>query len=67
MDAFIINKSQDAEAASRIVDSIRQRCFSFNPLVLENTNKLWKIDATAKIRKCQLAIFIVSISLYIFA
>ena len=56
MNVFIINKSQDYESAQAIVSRIREKCFSFNPLILRNTNAFWKIDAAAKIRKCQLVI-----------
>ena len=59
MDVFIINKSQDYELVADIVGHVRERCFSFNPLILKNSNMFWKIDALAKIKRSQLVVVFV--------
>ena len=56
MDVFIINKSQDYNEVETIIGGVREQCFSFNPLILKNSNAFWKIDAKRKIRKSQLVV-----------
>ncbi len=59
MNAFIIHSGADEEFVKRHLDTMKRKVYSFNPLLLKNGGRFWKIDASKKIKKSQMIIFFV--------
>lgn len=59
MNVFVIHSGADYEEANRIVAALKQKEYSLNTLILENGSCFWKLDASAKIKKSQMVLFLV--------
>ena len=59
MNAFVIHSGADLDEASSIIAALKQKSYSLNTLILKNGNCFWKIDASKKIKKSQLVLFVV--------
>lgn len=59
MDAFIIHSGSDSDCVKNKLDIIRKKVYSFNPLLLKDGGRLWKVDAFNKIKRSQMVIFFV--------
>ena len=59
MNVFVIHSNADKAAVTEHITRIKRESFAFNPLVLENGNIFWKLDAAKKIKRSQMVIFIV--------
>lgn len=58
MNVFVIHSGADFDAADKIISSLKQKNYSLNPLILKNGNCFWKLDASQKIKKSQMVLFI---------
>lgn len=59
MNAFVIHSGADLDQTSSIIAALKQKSYSLNTLILKNGNCFWKIDASKKIKKSQLVLFVV--------
>ena len=59
MNVFVIHSGVDYSATNEVVASLKQRVYSLNTLILKNGTCFWKIDASKKIKKAQMVIFVV--------
>lgn len=59
MNVFVIHSGADYEAANQVIASLKQKAYSLNTLILTNGNCFWKVDASKKIKKSQMVLFIV--------
>lgn len=59
MNVFVIHSSTDYVATNKIISSLQQKLYSFNALILKNGNCFWKLDASKKIKKSQMVLFVV--------
>ncbi len=59
MNIFVIHSGADFEATDKIISAIKQKAYSTNALILKNGNCFWKIDASKKIKKSQMVLFVV--------
>lgn len=59
MNAFVIHSGADLDQTSGIIAALKQKSYSLNTLILKNGNCFWKIDASKKIKKSQLVLFVV--------
>lgn len=59
MNVFVIHSGADYEAASQVIASLKQKAYSLNTLILTNGNCFWKVDASKKIKKSQMVLFVV--------
>lgn len=59
MNVFVIHSGADYDATNRIVSTLKQKVYSLNTLILKNGSCFWKIDASAKIKKSQMVLFVV--------
>ena len=59
MNAFIIHSGKDHDEVKENINRVQNSVKTFNPLMLENGNLLWKISARNKIRKSNLIVFFV--------
>ena len=59
MNVFVIHSGADYDAAGKIVSSLQRKTYSFNALILKNGNCFWKMDASRKIKRSQMVLFIV--------
>ena len=59
MNVFVIHSNADKAAVADHITRIKRASYAFNPLVLENGNLFWKIDAAKKIKRSQMVIFVV--------
>lgn len=59
MNVFVIHSGADYDATDKIVASLRQKAYSLNTLILKNGSCFWKLDASKKIKKSQMVLFIV--------
>lgn len=59
MNVFVIHSGADYEAADTIVAGLKQKTYSLNTLILKNGNCFWKFEASKKIKKSQMVLFIV--------
>lgn len=59
MNVFVIHSGADYDAADKIVASLKQKAYSLNTLILKNGTCFWKLDASAKIKKSQMVLFVV--------
>ncbi len=64
MNIFVIHSGADYDATDRIVSSMKQRAYSVNALILKNGSCFWKTDASKKIKKSQMIIFVVGENSY---
>ena len=58
MNVFVIHSGADYEETNKLISSLKQKVYSLNALVLENGNCFWKLDASAKIKKAQMVLFV---------
>ncbi len=59
MNVFVIHSGADYEATNRVISSLKQKVYSLNTLILKNGTCFWKIDASKKIKKSQMVLFVV--------
>ena len=59
MDAFIIHSSTDSVVILQELHSIKQKIYTFNPLLLGNQKRVWKTQAARKIKLAQIVVFFV--------
>ena len=59
MNVFVIHSGADYEATELIISSLKQKVYSLNTLILKNGTCFWKLDASAKIKKSQMVLFVV--------
>lgn len=59
MNVFVIHSGADYDATDKIISSLKQKAYSLNTLILKNGNCFWKFDASKKIKKSQMVLFIV--------
>lgn len=59
MNVFVIHSGADYEAASQVIATLKQKVYSLNTLILKNGSCFWKIDASKKIKKSQMVLFVV--------
>lgn len=59
MNVFVIHSGADYDATEKIISSLKQKAYSLNTLILKNGNCFWKIDASQKINKSQMVLFVV--------
>lgn len=59
MNVFVIHSGADYDATDKIISALKQKSYSLNTLILKNGNCFWKFDASAKIKKSQMVLFVV--------
>lgn len=59
MNVFVIHSRADYDAIDKIISSLKQKVYSLNTLILKNGNCFWKLDASKKIKKSQMVLFVV--------
>ena len=59
MNVFVIHSGADYDATDKIISSLKQKAYSLNTLILKNGNCFWKLDASKKIKKSQMVLFVV--------
>lgn len=59
MNVFVIHSGADYDAVNKLISSLQQKEYSFNALMLKNGNCFWKLDASKKIKKSQMVLFVV--------
>lgn len=59
MNVFVIHSGADYNAADKIISELKQKVYSLNALILKNGNCFWKLEASGKIKKSQMVLFIV--------
>ena len=59
MNVFVIHSGADYEAASQVIATLKQKVYSLNTLILKNGSCFWKFDASKKIKKSQMVLFVV--------
>lgn len=59
MNVFVIHSGADYDATDKLISSLKQKAYSLNTLILKNGNCFWKFDASKKIRKSQMVLFVV--------
>ncbi|MBQ3602201.1 MAG: toll/interleukin-1 receptor domain-containing protein [Clostridia bacterium] len=64
MNVFVIHSGADYDATNRVVATLKQKVYSLNALILKNGTVFWKIDASKKIKKAQMVIFVVGENSY---
>lgn len=64
MNVFVIHSGADYDATNRVIASLKQKVYSLNTLILKNGTCFWKLDASKKIKKAQMVIFVVGANSY---
>ncbi len=59
MNVFVIHSGADYEATDKIISTLKQKSYSLKTLILKNGTCFWKIDASKKIKKSQMVLFVV--------
>ena len=59
MNVFVIHSGADYDTTDKIISSLKQKVYSLNTLILKNGNCFWKFDASQKIKKSQMVLFVV--------
>ena len=59
MNVFVIHSGADYALADKIISTLKQKVYSLNTLILKNGNCFWKLEASGKIRKSQMVLFVV--------
>lgn len=59
MNVFVIHSGADYEATNGIISTLKKKVYSLNTLILKNGSCFWKIDASQKIKKAQMVLFVV--------
>lgn len=59
MNVFVIHSGADYEATDKIISTLKQKVYSLHTLILKNGNCFWKLDASKKIKKSQMVLFVV--------
>lgn len=59
MNVFVIHSGADYDATDSIISSLKQKSYSLNTLILKNGPCFWKLDASKKIKKSQMVLFVV--------
>lgn len=59
MNVFVIHSGADYDATNKVISSLKQKAYSLNTLILKNGNCFWKLDASKKIKKSQMVLFVV--------
>ena len=59
MNVFVIHSGADYDATNKVISSLKQKAYSLNTLILKNGTYFWKIDASKKIKKSQMVLFVV--------
>ncbi len=59
MNVFVIHSGADYDATDKIVSTLKQKAYSLNTLILKNGTCFWKLDASQKIKKAQMVLFVV--------
>lgn len=59
MNVFVIHSGADYDATSSIISTLKKKEYSLNTLILKNGSCFWKIDASQKIKKSQMVLFVV--------
>lgn len=58
MNIFVIHSNSDLSATEEVIDSLKREDYSINTLILKNGPFFWKIDASNKIKKSQMVLFV---------
>lgn len=64
MNVFVIHSGADYAATNDIISALKQKVYSLNTLILKNGNCFWKLDASKKIKKSQMVLFVVGENSY---
>lgn len=64
MNVFVIHSGADYAATNNIISALKQKVYSLNTLILKNGNCFWKLDASKKIKKSQMVLFVVGENSY---
>ena len=59
MNVFVIHSGADYDATNEIISMLKQKAYSLKTLILKNGSCFWKIDASKKIKKSQMVLFVV--------
>ncbi|MBR6793590.1 MAG: toll/interleukin-1 receptor domain-containing protein [Clostridia bacterium] len=59
MNVFVIHSGADYDATDKIISTLKQKVYSLHTLILKNGNCFWKLDASKKIKKSQMVLFVV--------
>lgn len=59
MNVFVIHSGADYDATNGIISTLKKKVYSLNTLILKNGSCFWKIDASRKIKKAQMVLFVV--------
>ena len=59
MNVFVIHSGADYDATNGIISTLKKKVYSLNTLILKNGSCFWKIDASQKIKKAQMVLFVV--------
>lgn len=59
MNVFVIHSGSDREKADSLISELKKQAFSLNALMLKKGNAFWKLNASSKIKKSQMVIFVV--------
>jgi len=59
MNVFVVHSGADYDATDKIISSLKKKVYSLHPLILKNGNCFWKVDASKKIKKSQMVLFVV--------
>lgn len=58
MNVFVIHYRAYKDKTEEIVSSLKKKAYSFNTLILKNKRFFWKVEASQKIRKSQMVLFV---------
>ena len=59
MNVFVIHSGADYDATNGIISTLKKKVYSLNTLILKNGSCFWKLDASQKIKKAQMVLFVV--------
>lgn len=59
MNVFVIHSGSDKDNVTQILSELKKVSHHFNPLILKNGGKMWKAEASQKIKKAQMIVFFV--------
>lgn len=64
MNVFVIHSGADYTATEKLISALKKKVYSLHALILKNGNCFWKADASKKIKKSQMVLFVVGENSY---